>query len=133
MIIGLGIDMIEVDRVRRLRERHGDRFLSRILSPLEREKLHGDPDQYRASRFACKEAAMKALGTGWGKGIRWVDLEIVNLDSGKPVLNFHGAAKELVDGQGGRAHVANEYMSVSGLKTFEKFVATFLYTVAETP
>ncbi|MBU1700795.1 MAG: holo-ACP synthase [Candidatus Eisenbacteria bacterium] len=110
MIIGLGIDMIEVDRVRRLRERHGERFLDRILGPLEKEGMHGDPDQYLASRFACKEAAMKALGTGWGRGIRWVDLEIVNLESGKPVLKFHGAAGELVAELGGKAHVSLSHL-----------------------
>jgi holo-[acyl-carrier protein] synthase len=102
--------MIEVDRVRRLRERHGDRFFKRILSPGEREAVHGDEDQYLASRFACKEAAMKALGTGWGRGVRWVDLEIANLDSGKPVLNFHGAAKEIIEEMGGRAHVSLSHL-----------------------
>lgn len=110
MIKGLGIDMIEVDRVRRLRERHGDRFLARILSAREREGLHGDPNQYVASRFACKEAAMKALGTGWARGVRWADLEVLNLPSGQPTLEFQGAAEGLFRGLGDRVHVSLSHL-----------------------
>jgi holo-[acyl-carrier protein] synthase len=102
--------MIEVERVRRLRTRHGDRFLARILREGERESLHGDPDQYVASRFAVKEAAMKALGTGWRKGVRWTDLEVRNLPTGQPVVVFHGQARERFEELGGRSHVSLSHL-----------------------
>lgn len=110
MIRGVGIDMIEVDRVRRILERHGERFMSRILSPRERESIHGDPDQYLASRFACKEAAMKALGTGWARGVRWADIEVTNLPSGQPTLQFKGTAAGLFGASGGRAHISLSHL-----------------------
>ena len=94
MVCGIGIDMVAVDRVKKVAERHGSRFLRRIFTPLEIEKIHGNRDQYLAARFAAKEAAFKALGTGWGGGVRWVDVEVDNLSSGQPVLRLSGAARE---------------------------------------
>jgi holo-[acyl-carrier protein] synthase len=110
LILGIGVDIIEVERVRRLRERYGPRFLSRILSPREKEQIHGDPDQYVAGRFAAKEAAMKALGTGWRRGVRWQDVEILNEASGRPVLGFRGEVSRRVRAMGARAHVSLSHL-----------------------
>ena len=91
MIRGIGIDIIEVARVKEVLDRHGDRFLRRIYTEDEISGIHGNRDQYLAARFAAKEAAFKALGTGW-RGVKWVEVEVENLPSGAPVLKLHGAA-----------------------------------------
>lgn len=106
MVVGLGIDLIEVERVARSTERYGDRFLRRIYHPRELEQTRGDRVQYLAARFAVKEALFKALGTGWAQGIRWVDVEVQNLASGQPILILHGAAAEHARALGAdRTHV----------------------------
>lgn len=107
MILGIGIDLIEVDRVGKSAERFGDRFLRRIYHPRELEQTRGDRVQYLAARFAVKEALFKALGTGWAAGIRWVDVEVENLPSGQPVLKLHGEAAARAETIGaGRMHVS---------------------------
>ena len=93
MIVGVGIDVIEVARIRAVWERHGDRFLRRIYTEDEQAAVHGVREQYLAARFAVKEAAFKALGTGWARGVRWIDVEVSNLASGQPVLSFRGHAE----------------------------------------
>ncbi len=106
MIVGLGIDLIEVARVARTAEKHGDRFLRRIYHPMELDSTRGDRMQYLAARFAVKEALFKALGTGWARGIRWVDVEVQNLASGQPILLLHGEAAERARRMGAdRSHV----------------------------
>jgi len=92
LVRGIGVDLVEVARIARVLERHGDRFLRRIYTPLELEKVHGRREQYLAARFAAKEAVFKALGTGWGAGVRWVDVEVDNLPTGQPVLALTGRA-----------------------------------------
>jgi len=107
MVVGLGIDLVEVDRVGRSAERFGDRFLRRVFHPRELEQSRGDRVQYLAARFAVKEAAFKALGTGWSAGVRWVDVEVQNLRSGKPILLLHGEAAARAGRLGARrAHVS---------------------------
>jgi holo-[acyl-carrier protein] synthase len=106
MILGIGLDLIELDRVARLLERHGDRFVERILTGDERAAVHGDRVAYIASRLACKEAAFKALGTGWGMGVTWRQVEVERTASGAPQLRFHGAARRHLTERGmTRAHV----------------------------
>ena len=94
MIVGIGIDIIEVARVKGVRDRHGDRFLRRIYAPAEIGTIRGNPDQFFAARFAAKEAMFKALGTGWNRGVRWVDVQVENLPSGQPVVHLSGGALE---------------------------------------
>jgi holo-[acyl-carrier protein] synthase len=94
MVVGIGIDLIEVSRVGRSAERFGERFLHRIYHPRELEQTRGTRVQYLAARFAVKEAAFKALGTGWAAGVRWVDVEVQNLTSGKPIIILHGGAAD---------------------------------------
>jgi holo-[acyl-carrier protein] synthase len=99
MIVGLGIDLEEVDRVQGAIERQGERFLKRIYTAKEREYCEQFKDKYEryAGRFAVKEAAMKALGTGWSRGVRWVDIEVVRLRGGRPTLELKGEARKIAD------------------------------------
>ena len=96
MIVGTGIDIAEVSRIRKAIERFGDRFLQRVFTPAE--ILYCDSKANRAerysARFAAKEAAMKAIGTGWNHGVRWRDCEVTRLPGGRPTLTFHGKAAE---------------------------------------
>ena len=94
MITGIGIDVIQNDRIRDSIQRFGDRFLNRIYTEGEIEycKKCAQPDIHFAARFAAKEAAFKALGTGWARGVKWKDVEVVRLPSGKPELHLHGEA-----------------------------------------
>ena len=103
MIVGMGVDMAEVSRVRAAIERHGERFLRRIFTPAEIAycRSYKDCHERFAARFAAKEAAMKALGTGWRRGITWRDFEISNLPSGKPCLRLSGKALEIYRSLGG--------------------------------
>jgi len=96
MIVGIGIDLIEPERIQAIYARHQQRFLQRILTETERAYVlrHAEPSQRIAGRWAAKEAAFKALGTGLASGIGWKDAEIINESSGKPTLIFHGKASE---------------------------------------
>lgn len=96
MIIGIGSDMVDIRRIERTIERHGERFLDRIFTPIERAKADRRSERIRAAtyakRFAAKEAAAKALGTGFRGGVFWRDLCVVNLPSGQPTLRLTGGA-----------------------------------------
>ena len=97
MILGTGVDIAETSRIERGLERHGERFTRRIFTPNEItycEKFKNRAERY-AARFAAKEAAFKALGTGWREGIRWLDVEVTHQPSGKPELLLTGRAQEL--------------------------------------
>jgi holo-[acyl-carrier protein] synthase len=111
MIVGTGIDIAEVPRVAQAIERFGERFLERIFTPGER--LYCDSKANRieryAARFAAKEAAMKALGTGWNHGVRWRDCEVVRMPGGRPTLTLHGKAGEFA----GKLGVRNIALSLT--------------------
>ena len=94
MITGIGIDVVQNDRIRDSIQRFGDRFLNRIYTEGEIEYCSkcAQPEIHYAARFAAKEAAFKALGTGWAAGVKWKDIEIERLPSGKPELHLHGEA-----------------------------------------
>jgi holo-[acyl-carrier protein] synthase len=102
MIIGIGSDLIDIRRVAKVIERHGDRFLDRIFTDTERARAGRRAKSERmvvatyAKRFAAKEACSKALGTGMSWGVYWRDLGVVNLPSGKPTMKLtNGAARAL--------------------------------------
>ncbi len=111
MIVGIGIDVAEVDRVRTAIERHGRRFLERIYTAAEIAYAERKANRYEryAARFAAKEAAMKALGTGWRRGVRWKDFEVRNQPSGRPTLELHGIAAEIA----GRIQVSHIALSIT--------------------
>ncbi|MGA2483026.1 MAG: holo-ACP synthase [Candidatus Acidiferrales bacterium] len=107
VIVGLGVDIAEVSRIQASIERRGEHFLRRVFTPAEIEYCESSRNRYEryAARFAAKEAAMKALGTGWRRGVRWVDIEVVREPSGKPVLVLRGAARAIAD-ELGTKHIA---------------------------
>lgn len=96
MIIGIGTDLCDIRRIEKTLERHGDRFVERCFTPVERalaERRRNRAETY-AKRFAAKEACAKALGTGFRRGVFFRDLGVVNLPSGKPTLRLTGGAAE---------------------------------------
>jgi holo-[acyl-carrier protein] synthase len=102
MIVAIGIDIIEVARIREVLLRT-PRFRERVFTPAERtycDSRGAVAAQHYAARFAAKEAALKALQTGWRGGINWHDVEISSLESGAPVLTFQGEAKKLFEDSG---------------------------------
>ena len=99
MIIGIGSDLCDARRIAKTIERHGDRFLNRIFTPLERAKAERRANRVEtyAKRFAAKEACSKALGTGFRRGVFWRDMGVVNLPSGKPTMVLSGAAALILE------------------------------------
>jgi holo-[acyl-carrier protein] synthase len=99
MILGTGVDLAEVPRIRAAFERYGRRFIERIYTPAEIAYVERKANRFEryAGRFAAKEAGMKAIGTGWRRGVRWQDFEVANLPSGRPVLRLHGEAAKIAE------------------------------------
>jgi holo-[acyl-carrier protein] synthase len=97
MIVGTGIDIAEVPRVAESIERFGERFLHRVFTAEEIRYCDAKANRAEryAARFAAKEAAMKALGTGWNHGVRWRDIEVFRQPGRRPTIRFHGRAAEL--------------------------------------
>ncbi len=98
-IIGHGIDLVEVERIRAALERHGDRFTKRLFTTGEQLQAGTGPlrVQFFAGRFAAKEAVMKALGTGWARGVAWADIDVHRLSSGKPEIRLSGKCQQIAE------------------------------------
>lgn len=111
MIAGTGIDIVQIDRMARILDQHGDRFIRRVFTPDEVEycRRSAHPAESFAARFAAKEAALKALGVGWQKGTRFTDVHVSNDELGAPHIELHGRALEISRGQG----VRRMHLSVS--------------------
>jgi holo-[acyl-carrier protein] synthase len=109
MIVGTGIDIAEVDRIEQTIARFGGRFKERVFTADEIrycESKANKAERY-AARFAAKEAGMKAIGTGWSRGVTWRDIEVRRLPGGRPTVVFHGKAGEIFAKLGGvRAHLS---------------------------
>src|SRR6476469_2797265 len=122
MILGTGIDVTEVPRVAESISRFGDRFLRRIYTEEERKYCDSKANRVEryAARFAAKEAAMKALGTGWSRGIRWRDIEVYREPGRRPTIRFHGRAAEFAT----RTGVKNIALSLS--HTIEQAIASVI-------
>jgi len=101
-IVGHGVDLVEVERIRSALDRHGERFANRIFTQGEQTQAGTGPlrVQFLAGRFAAKEAVMKALGTGWARGVSWTDIDVKRLPSGKPEVTLRGKCKAIADGLG---------------------------------
>jgi holo-[acyl-carrier protein] synthase len=100
MIVGSGIDLVEVARIQHTVERYGTRFLNRIFTPAEQDyclRKRAAAESF-AARFAAKEATAKALGTGISHGVHWLEIEVVREPSGKPGIAFHGNAARIASG-----------------------------------
>jgi holo-[acyl-carrier protein] synthase len=102
MIVGMGIDVAEVSRIREVIESQKDRFLHRVYTESEIAYCEQFKNKYEryAGRFAAKEAAMKALGTGWSRGVRWVDVEVVRQRGGRPNIALKGEAQKIAETMG---------------------------------
>ncbi len=107
MIIGTGVDIAEVPRIRESIERYGERFLHRIFTEGEIRYCEAKATRFEsyAARFAAKEAGMKALGTGWSRGVRWRDIEVVRPKGQRPTLQLHGQAAAIAEKLGSK-HIA---------------------------
>lgn len=101
-VLGIGTDIVECLRIAQMIERHGDLFISRVFTPGEITYCHcrKQSTQHFAGRWAAKEAVLKALGTGWRRGISWRDVEVKNLADGKPIIALHGGAAEAAEKMG---------------------------------
>jgi len=102
LIVGLGVDIAEVERIEAAIGRHGQPFLKRVFTPNEIEYCERFKNKFEryAGRFAAKEATMKALGTGWGRGVRWVDIEVAREPGGRPTIRLAGEAARIAGGLG---------------------------------
>ena len=122
MIVGIGTDLIEVGRIRNSVKRYGDKFLRRIYT--ERESAYAlskhNFAERLAGRFAAKEAGMKAIGTGWRRGVTWRDFEVVNEPSGRPTLRLSGAAERIANA------LSAKRISVSITHTMEMAMAVVI-------
>ena len=98
MIESIGVDLVQIERIERAAKRYGRRFLERIFTEREIQYCFESGERYDslAARFAAKEALFKALGLGWGGGLRWQDVEVINDSLGKPDVLLHGKARDLV-------------------------------------
>lgn len=105
MILGVGIDIIEVERIQASYAKFGERFLNRILLPNEIKYClsHRVPGPFLAARFAAKEAISKAFGTGIGAQLGWQDMEVGRKESGEPFVILHERGQALLEARGGRA------------------------------
>ena len=115
-ILGHGIDLVENARLARSLEKHGDQFRARVFT--ENEQTYCDRSQKRtvehyAARFAAKEAALKALGTGWANGIAWTDVEVLNLPEGKPTLKVCGKVAKIAE----EKNITGWHLSISHTET----------------
>lgn len=115
MILGIGVDLCEVDRMETAISRHGERFLARIYTEAERAYCESKVNRMErfAGRFAAKEAAMKAIGTGWRRGVGWRDFEVTRAASGQPVIRFHGMALTIA----GQLGVTRALVSITHIKS----------------
>jgi len=111
MIIGSGIDLAEIGRIQQSVERYGNRFLDRVFTVAEQAYClrKRNAAESLAARFAAKEAAAKALGTGISHGVRWLEIEVVREPSGRPTIQFHGRAAQIAE----RLGVANAALSIT--------------------
>jgi holo-[acyl-carrier protein] synthase len=119
MIVGTGVDIAEVPRIRECIERFGDRFLQRIFTAGEIRYCERKANRYEryAARFAAKEAGMKALGTGWSRGVRWRDIEVVRPPGQRPTIQFHGEAAAIA------ANLGTKNIALSITHTSEQALA----------
>jgi len=114
-VIGIGTDIVETLRIAQMIERHGDLFLNRVYTPYEVEycQARKASTQHYAGRWAAKEAVLKALGTGWSRGIRWRDIEVRNDLAGRPRIVLSGVAAEI----GQQLGIEHVLISISHCRT----------------
>lgn len=127
-VLGVGTDITECLRIAQMIERHGELFIQRVYTPAEVDYCRSRrmAMQHFAGRWAAKEAVLKALGTGWRRGIAWRDIEVLNGDSGRPVCSLHGGTRDIAERMG----IVCIMVSISHCRTHATAYAT---AVDETP
>ena len=115
MIIGLGSDLIDIRRIERTLDRHGERFTNRVFTEIERAKSDRSKERAAsyAKRFAAKEACAKALGTGLARGVFWRDMGVVNLPGGKPTMKLTGGAASRLAAMLPAGHTASVHLTIT--------------------
>ena len=116
MIVGIGSDLCNIERIEKSLDRWGDRFLNRVFTETERRKAASRPHTIAgtlAKRFAAKEAFSKAVGTGFKRGVHMKDIGVVNLPSGAPTLQLTGGAKARLDGLAPEGHAIAIYLTMT--------------------
>jgi holo-[acyl-carrier protein] synthase len=128
-ILGIGTDITECLRIARMIERHGELFVNRVYTPDEIKYCQSrkQATQHFTGRWAAKEAILKALGTGWRRGITWCDIEIRNEPGGRPVVAVRGGAKEVVEQLG----IAEILVSISHCRSYATATAIAVGKVKE--
>jgi holo-[acyl-carrier protein] synthase len=123
-ILGTGIDIVECLRIAQMIERHGELFITRVFTDHEIEycSARKAATQHYAGRWAAKEAVLKALGTGWRRGISWRDIEIRNDKSGAPTVKLRGGARDVMQ----QARIGRMHVTISHCRSF-----AVAYVVAE--
>ena len=114
-VIGIGTDITECLRIAKMIERHAELFINRVYTPREIQycRSRKQTTEHFAGRWSAKEAVLKALGTGWRRGISWRDVEILNEPSGQPVVHVHGGARSVVEQLG----ITSLQVSISHCRT----------------
>ena len=117
-----GIDLLKVERVKKIYSHYKDKFLKKILTDLEIKQIKKNQQIYSkiAGKFSAKEAVVKAMGTGFSDGIKIKDIEILNLENGKPILNLHGKVKKRI------GNIQSSSLSISNDGGFVVSVVTIL-------
>lgn len=129
-ILGIGIDIVELQRIARLQERHGEAFSRRFCLPGERLERHGEAlVQHLGGLFAAKEAVLKALGTGWAQGLGLLQVEVVRLAGGAPAVRLHGAAERRAHAMG----AAVVHLSISHERHYATALAVLESAAAQGP
>jgi holo-[acyl-carrier protein] synthase len=124
MIVGVGTDIVEIPRIGKMIERHGEHFLQRVYTEEEIRycQRRKESFQHFAGRWAAKEAVMKTLGTGWTRGVGWLDIEVATKRSGQPVILIHGSAREIADHLG----IGDVLISISHCRAYAMATAIAL-------
>ena len=122
MVILQGIDLLKIERIKKIYLNYSDRFLQKILTNREIKQIKNHRQIYNkiASKFSAKEAASKALGTGFANGVKIKDIEILNLKSGKPIINLYGKAKKMIK------NIQSSSVSISDEDGFVISIVSFL-------
>ena len=128
MILGTGIDIVECLRIAQMIERHGELFITRVFTDHEIEycSARKAATQHYAGRWAAKEAVLKALGTGWRRGVSWRDIEIRNDKSGAPTVKLRGGARDVMQA----AQIARLHVTISHCRSF---AVAYVVAEGETP
>ncbi len=124
MIVGVGTDIVEIPRIGKMIERHGEHFLQRVYTEEEIRycQRRKESFQHFAGRWAAKEAVMKTLGTGWTRGVGWLDIEVATKRSGQPLINIRGSAREIAHHLG----IGEVLISISHCRTYAMATAIAL-------